>query len=152
MLRHIRKFTKLNTQEKVLFLQAFILLGIIRIAILTRPFKQIIRPLRHHNHIKPPQTVQLRKMKKASLVGEAITRAAKITPWESACLAQALTGWRMLQRQGIPGVIYLGVCKENETSTAIKAHAWAKCGESIITGAQGHKAFTVVSAFEWPGL
>ena len=151
MLHHIRKFTKLNAHEKFLFPQAFILLGIIRIAILTRPFKQIIRPLRHHNHMKPPQIIQLRKMKKVALVGDAIKRAAKSTPWESACLAQALTGWRMLQKQGIPGVIYLGVCKENETNTAIKAHAWSKCGEAIITGAKGHKAFTVVSTFEWAG-
>lgn len=133
----------------MLFLQAFILLGFMRAGILTRPFKQLTRTLDHQKHIKKLPPLQTKEMKKALLIGKAINRAANFTPWESACLAQALTARRMLQKRAIPGVFYLGVCKDKEARTKMKAHAWSKCGESIITGAKGHKAFTVVSTFEW---
>jgi len=31
----------------------------------------------------------------------------------------------------------------------MKAHAWSQCGDSIITGGNGHEDFTILSVFEW---
>jgi hypothetical protein len=41
------------------------------------------------------------------------------------------------------------VAKDINAEEKMKAHAWSQCGDTILTGARGHEAFTVVSVFEW---
>jgi hypothetical protein len=86
------------------------------------------------------------------IVRKAIKQASSYTPWESACLAQAFTARRMLQKRGLPGVFYLGVKKDvsgGSENGKMKAHAWSQCGEVIVTGEKGAQGFTVVSVFAW---
>ena len=47
MLRKIRKFSKLSSEERKLFLEAYVTLGIMRAAILTVSFKRSTRSLEH---------------------------------------------------------------------------------------------------------
>ena len=123
------------------------LLGMVRAAILTVPFKRLTRSLDQQKMIKSAPVLPAAEMDKALLIGKAIKRAAQYTPWQSTCLPQALTAYRMLYKRNIPGVFYLGVSKE-DTETA-KAHAWSQCGDTILTGESGHESFTVVSVFIW---
>jgi hypothetical protein len=149
MLRKIQKFVKLTSEEKKLFLEAYMMLGIMRAAILTISFKRLTRSLDHQK--SKGETIHLsdNEMKTALSVGQMITRVAAHTPWESACLAQSLTAQRMLQKRGIAGVFYLGVAKDKNVEEKMKAHAWSQCGDVILTGAKGHEEFTVVSVFGW---
>ena len=149
MFFQLRKFIQIDNQEKFLFLQAFILLGLMRAAILISPFKRLTRTLTHQKHIQTLTALSTQEQKLAILVGKAINRAAKFTPWESTCLAQALAAWKMLKKRNIPGAFFLGVCKDMETKAEMKAHAWSQCGETILTGAKGYEMFTIVSVFEW---
>lgn len=80
----------------------------------------------------------------------AIRAAAARTPWESACLTQALTGMVMLSRRRINAILYLGVAKDESGSEALMAHAWLRCGESILTGAGNYDKFTVISTYRRP--
>ena len=75
----------------------------------------------------------------------AVRTASRYTPWESKCLAQAMAARMMLKRRRFPTTIYLGVLKDDKAG--LKAHAWIRCGERILTGAQGHGQFTVVATF-----
>jgi len=145
MLHKVKKFSALSKEEKKLFLEAYVILGMTRAEILSTSFKQLTRTLKHTT--KPIVIPQLNKVQidTARMIGKAIMRASSATPWESACLAQSLTAQKMLKKRGIPGVFYLGVMKENE----IKVHAWSQCGEYIITGEGGHEAFSILSVFEW---
>jgi len=149
MFRKINKFTKLPSEEKKLFLEAYITLGIMRAAILTVSFKRLTRSLEHLSNKEELTTLNDNEISIATEVSQAITRAIAHTPWESACLAQSLTAQRMLQKRGIPGVFYLGVTKDEESEEKIKAHAWSQCGDTIITGGGGHENFTVLSVFRW---
>jgi len=151
MLSKFKKFSALSSEEKKLFLEAYLILGIMRIAIVTFSFKRLTRSLDHS--VKKEEIIALNndQMDIALKVGQAITRAAAYTPWESTCLAQSLTAQKMLQKRGIPGVFYLGAAKDEGSKDHMKAHAWSQCGEMIITGAQGHKSFTVLSVFGWSG-
>lgn len=151
MLQKIQKFLKLKREEKKLFLEAYIILGLMRAAILTISFKSLTRSLEHHTTKNEVTPLDDNEIQLAISVGQAITRVAAFTPWESACLAQSLTAKKMLQKRGIPGVFYLGVAKDEESKEKMKAHAWSQCGEIIITGAKGHEFFTVLSVFEWKG-
>ena len=120
-----------------------------RAAILTISFKRLTRSLEHVAKKKELPKLNEEDMKTAKIVGQAIMRASAYTPWESACLAQSLTAQKMLQKRGIPGVFYLGAAKDEENKSKMKAHAWSQCGDTIITGAKGHKEFTVLSVFGW---
>ena len=149
MIQKFKKFTKLSAEEKRLFMEAYLTLGVTRSAILTVSFKHLTRKLEHVAKRKELVKLNEEEMEMAQKVGHAIVRAAAYTPWESACLAQSLTAKKMLQKRGIPGVFYLGAAKDEESEVKMKAHAWTQCGDAIITGAGGHEAFTVLSVFGW---
>lgn len=125
------------------------MLGVMRAAILTISFKRLTSPLKHHQNQAPKILLSQKDMQKARSISKGIRRAAKRTPWESACLVQSLTAHRMLQKRNIPGVFYLGVGKDVTGKEAMKAHAWSQCGEDIITGESGHEMYTVLSVFAW---
>ncbi|MEA3455372.1 MAG: lasso peptide biosynthesis B2 protein [Campylobacterota bacterium] len=149
MIQKFKKFTKLSLEEKKLFIEAYVILGMMRSAILTVSFKRLTRFLDHEAKKKELPKLNDKEMQTAKRVGRAIVRASAYTPWESACLAQSLTAQKMLQKRGIPGVFYLGAAKDEEGKEKMKAHAWSQCGDEIITGGSGHEEFTVLSVFGW---
>ena len=150
MVDKFKKFMQLTQRQKKLFLEAFLLLGIMRAAILMISFKRLTRTLRHSNEEIVAGTPSGEQLRMAREIGKAIGTAAGHTLWESACLAQALTAQRMLQRRGIPGVFYLGVMRDNTAKEKMKAHAWSKCGDFVVSG-EGYEGFTVLSSFSWEG-
>ena len=149
MLNKIRKFTTLSREEKKLFLEAYIILGMMRAAILTISFKRLTRALEHHTQVQALETLTKTEQERAIIIGKSIIRAAAYTPWESACLVQSLTAQKMLQKRGISGVFYLGAAKDEKEKNKMKAHAWSQCGDVIVTGEVGSEDFTVLSVFEW---
>ncbi len=149
MLRKISKFFALKGEEKKVFIEAYLLLGMMRAGILTISFKRLTRSLEHSKEKIDVETLNKEQLQSAIMVGKAIERAANYTPWESACLAQSLTAQRMLQKRGISGVFYLGAAKDENSVEKMKAHAWSQCGDTIITGEKGHEDFTVLSVFGW---
>ena len=149
MLRKFKKFSQLSSEEKKLFLEAYVTLGKMRAAILTISFKRLTRSLEHFPKKKVMPKLNESHMQTAKLVGEAIARASAYTPWESACLVQSITAQKMLQKRGIPGVFYLGAMKDEESDAKMKAHAWSQCGDIIITGGGGHESFALLSVFGW---
>ncbi|MCK5516996.1 MAG: lasso peptide biosynthesis B2 protein [Desulfobulbaceae bacterium] len=149
MIRKFKKFEKLSFREKKLFLEAYVTVGIMRAAILTVPFKRLTRSLECQQTDMEIVPLDYKEMQTALSVGRAISRASAHTLWQSTCLAQSLTAQRMLARRGIPGVLYLGVAKNADDKSDMKAHSWSQCGEMIITGGEGHENFTVLSMFGW---
>jgi hypothetical protein len=151
MLRKLQTFAKLPAREKALFVEAYCTLGVMRAAILTLPFKRLVRSLEQHGGSFTPPEADGQRLEEARRIGRAIERAARYTPWESACLAQALTARRMLETRGIGGVFYLGVSTGDETEKKMSAHAWTKYGDYFLTGGRGSEKFTPLSAFGWEG-
>ncbi len=125
------------------------MLAFMRAAILTISFKRLTRSLHHSKDSVKPGALTDEQLQTAKCIGKVIKQAMCNTPWESACLAQALTAQRMLKKRDIPGVFYLGVLKDKNAKEKMEAHAWSQCGDTIITGERGHEAFTVLSVFAW---
>ena len=149
MIQKFKKFTKLSSEEKKLFMEAYVTLGKMRVSILTVSFKRLTRTLEQKPTKEAIVELNEKEMQIAIAVGKAISRAAAYTPWDSLCLAQSLTAQKMLQKRGVPGVFYLGAAKDEEAKEKMKAHAWSQCGDIIITGGAGHEEFTVLSVFGW---
>jgi hypothetical protein len=53
----------------------------------------------------------------------------------------------MLRRRGIASTLYLGVAKGQNASEPVAGHAWLSCAARIITGAAGHRQFTIIATF-----
>jgi hypothetical protein len=150
MLEKMAKFSGLPWHRKKLFLEAYMTLGIMRAAILSVTFKRLTRNLYHAATEAEPKKVTEAQRFLSAEIAKAIRSAAANTPWESACLVQALTAQRMLRRRGIPGIFYLGVMRDKGVEEKMKAHAWSKCGDLVLTG-DGYEGFTVLSSFSWEG-
>jgi hypothetical protein len=146
----LRKFSSRSWQERWMFAEAFVLLGVMRAAIVLSPFRKITA----HLGLTPgasPEVFESALSVKPTDIGWAIQAAAARTPWKSACLAQALTGMLMLGRRGINATLYLGVARDESGAEAMAAHAWLRCGDAILTGAGGVERYAALSSFSRSG-
>ena len=123
-------------------------LGVARLALLTLSFGQMAQRLGLTRLAVDPTELPPGEPA-AGLVGWAVQAAARRTPWDSACLAQALTATWMLKRRGGSGVLYLGVRQEIGERKEFQAHAWLRSGPRIVTGAAGHELYQVIARFGW---
>ena len=144
LVKKTRTLFKVNWAFRMLLAEAFVLLGVGRMSVLIISFRKIATWMgevgkESSASINPSQTHQLIQ------VGSAIETISKYTPWKSNCFAQALCSHWILKRKGIDHTIYFGVQKD--AMKTIKAHAWLRANERIVTGRKGHKSFTVVGKF-----
>jgi len=145
LINDLRKFLSRSWQDRFFFIEAYVLLGVLRMAILTLPFRTITEMMgleQGQQTVLPEKTV----CSDAGKIGWAVQAAASRTPWESACLVQALTGMVMLGRRNIHATLYLGIAKVEGLET-MAAHAWLSCGGVILTGAGGVERYTAISMF-----
>jgi hypothetical protein len=140
------KWRRRTRKERVLLIEAFLLLGVARLAILLLPFKWLAVSL-GKQRTESPRRISPEDSQKALMIGQAIRSAANHTPWESVCLPQAVVAQWMLKQRHISGTLYLGVIKEAAKPERIAAHAWLRCGEAILTGSANHQQFVVVATF-----
>jgi len=140
------KWRRRNRAERYLLLEAFALLGIARLLVLTVPFRWLAISLGKPTAESGNRSVPA-DLARARLIGQAVRSAANSTPWESVCLPQAVAAQWMLKRRRIAATLYLGVAKDEGKPEKLSAHAWLRCGDLILTGAAGHRQFTVVASF-----
>lgn len=143
-MKKIISFIKLPFKLKILFSEAFVLLGYFRFLIFHKQFKDISYKLgkQYEETDFINDDFNSEKIKNIKYV---IACASRHTLWQSMCLVQAFTAKKMLKDRKIKSTVYLGVSK-NENNELI-AHAWTRCGEVYITGGNGHKKFTVTGFF-----
>lgn len=132
-------------RERLLLVEALIWLAVARAAILSVPFRHLA-PLLGSARSDPARDLPPGEAAYALQIGWSVRAAARRTPWDSNCLAQAIAAKMMLRRQGIPSTLYLGVVRPVHAD-ALGAHAWLRCGSHILTGERGHGRYAVVASF-----
>lgn len=145
LLKKLHTFLRLPWTEKSMVFEALLWLGLMRLAVLTLPFIRVSALLGQAGASSSATPLPGHTAQAAIRVAHAIRRIQPFTPWDSNCLAQALTARRMLVRRGIPCTTYLGAAIEGQKG--IIAHAWLRCGPWILTGGQGHERYKVVATF-----
>lgn len=130
--------------HRQMVLEAFLYLGLARLAILIIPFRTIAPYLGQLGASTPESTEPL-SQNTARQVSWAVSTASRHTPWQSRCLAQAIAAKMMLRRRGLASTLYLGLKKAGEKS--LDAHAWLRYGDIILTGGESLDMFTVISTF-----
>jgi hypothetical protein len=153
LLRPLRQFLRLDRQRQRLFLEAWRVLGSVRLDLRSTPFKRLVAGFTLHRGPFAAPAVGPEALEQARRIGWAVRAAARYTPWRSTCLVQVLAAQRMLQQRLLPGAIFIGAAAGEggglEANAGLNAHAWLKCGEAFITGESGHERYAVVSAFSW---
>ena len=140
----IIKFWKLPGRYQKIVIEAVFLMGAARFSILVFPFKKVAsvmgKPM-----TETSENIDARLLNTARQVAWFVRKLADFTPWESKCLVQALTAQMMLKRRKIPSTLYLGIAKDNNKK--LIAHAWLRCGSSILTGDYERPSFSTVAWF-----
>jgi len=108
LLRQLKGFLHLTRREQWLFLEAFCLSGMMRLALLIVPFRKLSLFLGSQTE-ESPWTESNESVLAARAVGWAVETASCYTPWESKCFVQALVAKFMLRQLGIANTLYLGV-------------------------------------------
>lgn len=142
--RKIRNFRNINTKDKLLFFEAFLLCGIARVIILLIPFKKIKKYIGRYSQ-ESPQEINTLHYKTIRRVAWAVNIASKYTPWESKCFVQALVAQYMLKKRKIYSTLYLGIAKNGENG--ISAHAWLRSGKVFVTGGGVRGNFKEIAKF-----
>lgn len=142
----------LSRADWLILAEAVALLGLARLAVLALPFRWVMRAGGRHmaessKAVAPSDRAQVER------VTWAIDTARLFTPWDSNCLAQTLSGARMLQRRGIASTTYLGVAAADPRGLGphLSAHAWLRAGEDIILGDGRLDDYVSVASFATGG-
>ena len=151
----LRKWRALPRPERRLRLEALLWLGLVGVLIPLLPLRRIARLL-GLNPAPPPSPTPspadaepvAAQTEMAAQISRAVQGAAAKTPWQSACLAQALTGAAMLRRRRLQGMLYLGVAREATLPKGVAAHAWLRCGSAVVTGG-AYARYAVVGKYTW---
>lgn len=142
-MKYLVKFIKLPLRIKIIFTEAYILLGYSRLIILLFQFKHIAKRLGDYNKESEfvNERVDISKIQRVTL---AIRVISAHTFWRNNCLVQAYAGKLMLNRRNLSNTLYIGVGKDEEGKMI--AHAWLRCGSTFVTGGNGEK-FTITGKF-----
>jgi hypothetical protein len=135
----------MNNKELIdylFFIEAWCLLHLTKLVILFMPFKKIASWM---GNLGVESIPDLDSTPIAINIEHAIRRASRYTMHDSKCYDQALTAKALLGQSRLPATIYFGLAKESDNQ--LIAHAWVRCGDSIISGKVGMERFTVVACF-----
>lgn len=152
-MRRLRRLLQLSWADRFLLAEAWIQLGAARFVLLTTPFRRIAPRLGRQEPALPAAAAEGSASPRATRIAWAVETMSRHTPWESACLVQAIAGKYMLRRRRLTSRLVLGTRKDERDQ--LLAHAWLSVGSRIILGGAGHETFTALAAFEdasAPGL
>jgi Transglutaminase-like superfamily len=135
-----RKFLALRATDRALLLEACWNLAVACVCLRVVPFRWSLRGL--HVCSAEPQAVDLSpdQFTVARRIRWIIRLAARHVPWRAVCLPQSLAARMMLERRGIPVILYLGVRKSIAASPSFETHAWVCAGILEVTPRQAREA------------
>ncbi|SFA97188.1 Transglutaminase-like superfamily protein [Cohnella sp. OV330] len=142
-LRWVTRITSTDSQDRKMFLEALAYLTWARLLI-QLPFQKYARLLGQPMSETSHETEQGNK-EFATRVSSAIRRASRVSPLDTRCLVRAIAAMKMLKRRRIESTLYLGTAKDKDGRMI--AHAWLRCGNLFVTGAEEMRGFTVVGKF-----
>ncbi len=138
------RFIKLDLKQQFIYLETFLSLSVSRLLILILPFRRLAKFMgreQSESNFQISET-DLRKVKE---IGKIVKKVSLYVPYRSQCFEQALVIKFMLNRRGISSTIYFGVA--NDDPHQLKAHAWVRSGNYIVSGNRGKELFSSLSHF-----
>jgi hypothetical protein len=136
--RKLGSFRQMTIRQRLLVLEAVLLLGVSRLVLLVLPFGRIAPWLQRAPDSGAGDTATV------LAVRQAVTVAARNVPWNAVCLPQAMTAKAMLARRGQGSALHLGTAIGD---SGLNAHAWLVAGGEIVVGEAGLPDMTPLARF-----
>ncbi|MDY6781432.1 MAG: lasso peptide biosynthesis B2 protein [Cyanobacteriota bacterium] len=121
------KFVRLEPRDRLLLIQAALLLSAIKLGLALFSFKSLRQRLAQFSPNSTPQVPI-----PVETVVWAIEVASRYIPGGARCLARALAASALLSRQGYPSQLRIGVAKDEVGQ--LEAHAWVELEGQAIVG------------------
>jgi len=137
----LNKFLRLPFSEKILFIKAWILLGIIRLGLSLLPFITLKNVLRL---IGPSIAGADEQLSEDQLVW-AVATASRYIP-KATCLTQALAIQLFLKQSGREAHVHIGV--DRGEGGRLDAHAWVESRGKVLFGGSKLSRYTHLLALE----
>lgn len=153
LVRKWRSFLGYPLAVQMLVPVVFLLLGLARAAILVLPFRVYAPVLGRRRAASTDRDwrvgspLEPRDHERVLAIKQAIRAAARLTPWQSVCLPQALVAATLMRPLCIGFTAHLGVARGGEGAGPMQAHAWTVAGGAIVTGAGQLGRYTRVASF-----
>lgn len=142
MFRSVRRFCARPRWQKYMLWEAYVLLFLCRMAVLALPFKKIMTWSDTKGLLQLEDSEQNPTI---HWIQWSVTTASRYGWWNCMCLTQALAAKCMLKRRGCAGTLHLGATPPSQGK--MKAHAWLRCGDTIVTGEKGYEKFAEMASF-----
>jgi len=143
-MKRLRKFAQLSKPERHLLIEAFMLIGTIKLTLMMLPFKTVRRLL--NKAISAAQEAQPADPSFIRMAVWSVDVASSYVPRTKTCLPRALTVQMLLGRRGYPVQLHLGVARDE--MGGLKGHAWVEYQGQAIIGGEQELAFIPLSALE----
>ena len=132
-MKRLRKFLSLTPSDRVLLINALLLLGAIRLGLKLLPFETLRRLLARM--AQPIRTLQEAEKASVDKVAWAVMVASHYIPG-ARCLAQALATQVLLERRGYPTQLRIGFTRDK--GGQMSAHAWVESKGRVAIGGTGN--------------
>jgi hypothetical protein len=124
--RKVGQFLRLDGADRLLLVEAVLLLALSRLALLALPFRRIIPWLERMPDSPDADAATILAVRRAVL------RAARHVPWNAVCLPQAMACKAMLARRGQGSALHIGAAMTDRKE--LMAHAWLVAGGMVVVG------------------
>ncbi|MDP9038512.1 MAG: lasso peptide biosynthesis B2 protein [Acidobacteriota bacterium] len=143
----VAKLARRRPAEWLLAAEALVLLSLFHVALRLIPVHRVITTLCRGRGSDPLQAgapIDARAREVSLRVRWAVESVSRNAPARFVCFPQALAGYAMLRRRGVPSTIVYGVARS--AAGALIAHTWLTVGDRTVLGGDGSSAFR---AMEW---
>jgi Transglutaminase-like superfamily len=138
--RALAGFMRLDSRDRLLVLQAALLLGAVRVALVVVPFVRLRRVMARL--ARPPSHASGTD---AAREAWAVSAASRYVPGARHCLTQALVGQVLLGRAGVPSHVRIGLSRGERGD--LHGHAWLEAGGRIVIGGGEADSYKPVDSF-----
>jgi len=138
------KFLRLAHAERVLLVEAALLLGAIGLGLRLLPFGRLRDLLDRLS--RPRQGLRPRARLPAARIAWAVERTSRVVPGARSCLVQALAAQVLLARRGCHSSVRIGVA--HPSGESLHAHAWVESGGRGVLGTPHPGRYTPLPALE----
>jgi len=140
----LRRFLSLKAGEKLVVLEAVVLLAVVRMALVLIPLPRTLAGLqRVGSMIRLPNL-------SGSRVLDLTERTSRHLPFKVTCLSLALVAQTLLMQSGGGGVLTIGV--KRMSPDWIEAHAWLEEEGKVVLGGPQHLVGDYTPILKWDGV
>lgn len=129
MLGKLRSFAALPASDRLLLVEAMIVLPAVGLALRWFRMNRLFGCLRTLSGLRVRSTVAVDRQAEALRARRLLGAAARNGLYAGNCLSRSATFWWLLRRRGVQSELRVGVRKQNG---AFEAHAWVECDGIVL--------------------